>query len=245
MNYKKGEFLYEGKAKRIFQVKGEKDLLWIEFKDSLTAFNAQKKGSFEEKGVVNKRIALLTFRYLKSRGIPSHVVADLSEREMVCEKLSIIPLEVVVRNWLAGSTAKKFALDEGTALEQPLVEFYYKKDELNDPFVSDDQALMLKTVEKQETLNELKIRALEVNKALSDFFKAIGIRLIDFKIEFGFDKNGKILLGDEITPDSCRLWDLTTLEKLDKDRFRRDLGKVAESYLEVLNRMTGYWEEQL
>lgn len=245
MNYKKGEFLYEGKAKRIFQVKGENDLLWIEFKDSLTAFNAQKKGSFEEKGVVNKRIALLTFRYLKSRGIPSHVVADLSEREMVCEKLSIIPLEVVVRNWLAGSTAKKFALDEGTALEQPLVEFYYKKDELNDPFVSDDQALMLKTVEKQETLNELKIKALEVNKALSDFFKAIGIRLIDFKIEFGFDKNGKILLGDEITPDSCRLWDLTTLEKLDKDRFRRDLGKVAESYLEVLNRITGYWEEQL
>ena len=245
MNYKKGEFLYEGKAKRIFQVKGENDLLWIEFKDSLTAFNAQKKGSFEEKGVVNKRIALLTFRYLKSRGIPSHVVADLSEREMVCEKLSIIPLEVVVRNWLAGSTAKKFALDEGTALERPLVEFYYKKDELNDPFVSDDQALMLKTVEKQETLNELKIKALEVNKALSDFFKAIGIRLIDFKIEFGFDKNGKILLGDEITPDSCRLWDLTTLEKLDKDRFRRDLGKVAESYLEVLNRITGYWEEQL
>ncbi|MBK9037869.1 MAG: phosphoribosylaminoimidazolesuccinocarboxamide synthase [Bdellovibrionales bacterium] len=245
MNYKKGEFLYEGKAKRIFQVKGENDLLWIEFKDSLTAFNAQKKGSFEEKGVVNKRIALLTFRYLKSRGIPSHVVADLSEREMVCEKLSIIPLEVVVRNWLAGSTAKKFALDEGTALEQPLVEFYYKKDELNDPFVSDDQALMLKTVEKQETLNELKIKALEVNKALSDFFKAIGIRLIDFKIEFGFDKNGKILLGDEITPDSCRLWDLATLEKLDKDRFRRDLGKVAESYLEVLNRITGYWEEQL
>jgi phosphoribosylaminoimidazole-succinocarboxamide synthase len=245
VNYKKGEFLYEGKAKRIFQVKGENDLLWIEFKDSLTAFNAQKKGSFEEKGVVNKRIALLTFRYLKSRGIPSHVVADLSEREMVCEKLSIIPLEVVVRNWLAGSTAKKFALDEGTALEQPLVEFYYKKDELNDPFVSDDQALMLKTVEKQETLNELKIKALEVNKALSDFFKAIGIRLIDFKIEFGFDKNGKILLGDEITPDSCRLWDLATLEKLDKDRFRRDLGKVAESYLEVLNRITGYWEEQL
>ncbi len=219
--------------------------MWIEFKDSLTAFNAQKKGSFEEKGVVNKRIALLTFRYLKSRGIPSHVVADLSEREMVCEKLSIIPLEVVVRNWLAGSTAKKFALDEGTALEKPLVEFYYKKDELNDPFVSDDQALMLKTVEKQETLNELKIKALEVNKALSDFFKAIGIRLIDFKIEFGFDKNGKILLGDEITPDSCRLWDLATLEKLDKDRFRRDLGKVAESYLEVLNRITGYWEEQL
>ncbi len=245
MNYNKGEFLYEGKAKRIFQVKGENDLLWIEFKDSLTAFNAQKKGSFEEKGVVNKRIALLTFRYLKSRGIPSHVVADLSEREMVCEKLSIIPLEVVVRNWLAGSTAKKFALDEGTALEQPLVEFYYKKDELNDPFVSDDQALMLKTVEKQETLDELKIKALEVNKALSDFFKAIGIRLIDFKIEFGFDKNGKILLGDEITPDSCRLWDLATLEKLDKDRFRRDLGKVAESYLEVLNRITGYWEEQL
>lgn len=245
MSYKKGEFLYEGKAKRIFQVKGENDLLWIEFKDSLTAFNAQKKGSFEEKGVVNKRIALLTFRYLKSRGIPSHVVADLSEREMVCEKLSIIPLEVVVRNWLAGSTAKKFALDEGTALEKPLVEFYYKKDELNDPFVSDDQALMLKTVEKQETLNELKIKALEVNKALSDFFKAIGIRLIDFKIEFGFDKNGKILLGDEITPDSCRLWDLATLEKLDKDRFRRDLGKVAESYLEVLNRITGYWEEQL
>ncbi|MCB0363284.1 MAG: phosphoribosylaminoimidazolesuccinocarboxamide synthase, partial [Bdellovibrionales bacterium] len=162
----KGDFLYEGKAKRIFSVKEREDLLWLEFKDSLTAFNALKKGSFAEKGVVNKKIATLIFRFLKARKIESHLVADLSDREIVCQKLEIIPLEVVVRNWLAGSTAKKFALEEGTSLEKPLVEFYYKKDELNDPFVSDDQALMLKTVKSQIELEELKKRALEVNRAL-------------------------------------------------------------------------------
>lgn len=245
MSIGKGEFLYEGKAKKIFSVQGESQLLWLEFKDSLTAFNAQKLGSFTDKGVINKRIAVLIFRYLHTRGIHSHLVEDRSEREIVCRKLEMIPLEVVVRNWLAGSTAKKFALAEGTPLDRPLVEFYYKKDELNDPFVSDDQALMLKTVKSPEVLEKLKGLALQVNQALVEFFQAIGIRLIDFKLEFGFDEQDQILLGDEITPDSCRLWDMATDEKLDKDRFRRDLGQVAESYQEVLQRISTYWENRI
>ncbi|MCB0364558.1 MAG: phosphoribosylaminoimidazolesuccinocarboxamide synthase [Bdellovibrionaceae bacterium] len=245
MKYQKGVFQYEGKAKKIYQVEGESDLLWLEFKDSLTAFNAQKKGSFADKGVINKKIAVLIFRYLQTKGIGSHLIADISDRELVCRKLTIIPLEVVVRNWLAGSTAKKFAIEEGTALEKPLVEFYYKKDELNDPFVSDDQALMLKAAKDQAQLDDLKEKALKVNGALIEFFKAIGIRLIDFKIEFGVNSKGEVVLGDEITPDSCRLWDLETNEKLDKDRFRRDLGQVEESYQEVLNRMSQTWEKQL
>lgn len=245
MKYQKGEFRYEGKAKRIFEVVGSPDLLWMEFKDSLTAFNAQKKGSFSNKGVINKQIAVLIFRYLSSRGIKSHWVADVSEREWICQRLTIIPLEVVVRNWLAGSTAKKFGIEEGTALKAPLVEFYYKKDELNDPFVSDDQALVIGAAQDQAQLNTLKKQALAVNEALVHFFSKMGIRLIDFKIEFGVSERGEVILGDEITPDSCRLWDLATNEKLDKDRFRRDLGRVEESYQEVLKRITSTWESQL
>ena len=245
MKYQKGDFLYEGKAKKIYGVEGHKELVWLEFKDSLTAFNAAKKGSFGDKGVINKKIAVMIFRYLMTKGITSHLVEDISEREFVCHKVEIIPLEVVVRNVLAGSTAKKFDFEEGTPLEKPLVEFFFKKDELNDPFVSDDQALMLKAAKDQAQLEDLKLRALEVNTALSEFFSAIGIRLVDFKLEFGVNAKGDIVLADEITPDSCRLWDKKSNEKLDKDRFRRDLGQVEESYQEVLNRITGHWENQL
>lgn len=233
----RGTLLYEGKAKRIYDVVGQPEMVWMEFKDDLTAFNAQKKGSFAGKGQVNLAIAQLIFQQLEKAGVKTHLVSALSASEWLAKKVQIIPLEVVVRNRLAGSTAKKFEIVEGTRLEKPLVEFYYKKDEWNDPFLSDDQALMLKAVPSQKELDELKRRALTVNSCLKQLFAGAGLDLIDFKIEFGFASNGDILLADEISPDSCRLWDVKTEEKFDKDRFRRDLGKVEESYQEVLRRL--------
>lgn len=240
--HRKGELLYEGKAKRLYAVTGQPDLVWQEFKDSLTAFNAQKKGSFENKGAVNRDITSLVFRFLVSRGVRSHWVADVGEREQVTRRLNMLKVEVVVRNVLAGSTAKKFGFEEGSPLATPLTEFYYKDDALNDPFISDEQALMLKIVATQAELNELKRIALDVNRALTEFFAAVGLQLVDFKIEFGRDpKTGGILLADEITPDSCRLWDQVTREKMDKDRFRRDLGGVKESYEKVHAMLKSVW----
>ena len=238
MSFEKSDFLYEGKAKRIFSVAGDNAKVWLEFKDDLTAFNAEKKGSFDDKGVINRNIASLIFNYLQQFQVPHHWVTDIGEREMVVDKVEIIPLEVVVRNVLAGSTAKKFAIEEGSPLEKPLVEFFYKKDELGDPFVSDDQALMLKAASNQQQLDQLKAMALEINQYLIKLFDKAGIRLVDFKLEFGVTPEGKILLADEITPDSCRLWDKQSNEKLDKDRFRRDLGNIRESYQNVLERLT-------
>ena len=237
MDYKKGELLYEGKAKRVYSVLGEAHFVWIEFKNSLTAFNALKKGEFEGKGHLNRNIASILFRELRKNEINSHWVSDVGSTEMVCQKLQMIPLEVVVRNRAAGSLAKKFAIEEGAPLKAPLVELYYKKDELQDPFVSDDQALLLQMIESSAALDVLKNQALKINLVLKNLFKKIEIDLIDFKIEFGRDRNGNFLLADEISPDSCRLWDLKTNEKLDKDRFRRDLGRVQESYEEVLGRL--------
>jgi phosphoribosylaminoimidazole-succinocarboxamide synthase len=216
-----------------------------EFKDSLTAFNAQKKGSFENKGKLNRNITSLVFRFLAKQGIGSHRVADVGETEMVTEKLEMLKVEVVVRNVLAGSTAKKFAIEEGTPLEKPLVEFYYKDDALADPFISDDQALMLKVCSTQKELDELKALALKVNAGLIEFFAAANLTLIDFKIEFGRNSRGETVLADEITPDSCRLWEKTTGERMDKDRFRRDLGGIKESYEEVFKRLQGYWSAKV
>ncbi|MBX3035134.1 MAG: phosphoribosylaminoimidazolesuccinocarboxamide synthase [Bdellovibrionaceae bacterium] len=230
------ELLYEGKAKKIFRLAGEPDHVLMEFKDSLTAFNALKKGSFDSKGPVNRDIASLIFAFLRGRGVDSHWVRDEGERGMVARKVEIIPLEVVVRNVLAGSTAKKLGLEEGRVLPRPLVEFYFKNDELQDPFVSDDQIEIL-GIASAADLAELKKQALRVNEGLKDLFHRAGLRLVDFKIEFGRDKAGKILLADEITPDCCRLWDEKTNEKMDKDRFRRDLGQVKESYEQVLQRL--------
>lgn len=242
-NVSKGEMLYEGKAKRIFAVVDHPEILWQEFKDSLTAFNAQKKGEFANKGPLNRDITSLVFRFLKKRGVDSHWVADVGEREQITTKLQMLKVEVVVRNILAGSTAKKFAMEEGTPLSAPLTEFYYKDDALGDPFISDEQALMLKIVPRQEDLDQLKRAALGVNQGLLEFFGAVGLDLVDFKIEFGRDRNGKILLADEITPDSCRLWDRVTREKMDKDRFRRDLGNVKESYEKVHQLLKDKWEK--
>lgn len=229
------ELLYEGKAKKVYSTE-KSEVLLLEFKDSLTAFNAQKKGSFDGKGVLNKEIASLIFAKLKKSGIESHFISNPSPSEMEVVKVSIIPLEVVIRNVLAGSTAKKMGIEEGRTLSRPLVEFYFKDDALGDPFISDDQAIIFEIATEAE-LKELKHKALKVNEVLSETFKKIGIKLVDFKIEFGKNAKGEILLADEITPDCCRLWDEKTGEKLDKDRFRRDLGNVEESYRQVLTRL--------
>lgn len=230
------ELLYEGKAKKIFRLGEEPNNVLMEFKDSLTAFNALKKGSFDRKGPINRDIASLIFAFLKSRGIDSHWVRDEGDRSMVAKKVEIIPLEVVIRNILAGSTAKKMGIEEGRVLPRPLVEFYYKNDALQDPFVSDDQ-IEIFGIATPKDIAELKAKALQVNAALKELFQAAGIRLVDFKIEFGKGSDGAILLADEITPDCCRLWDEKTDEKMDKDRFRRDLGGIKEKYEEVLSRL--------
>lgn len=227
--------LYEGKAKKIYATE-KPDEVVVEYKDSLTAFNAQKKGSFEGKGSLNLQITTLLFQELTRRGVPTHWVKNLGGNEMLVKKVEIIPMEVVVRNVLAGSTAKKLGIPEGKVLPKPLVEFYYKDDALGDPFLSDDQALMMGITNENE-IQELKKVALQVNAALKDIFKKARIQLVDFKIEIGRSQ-GKLLLADEISPDCCRLWDEATGEKLDKDRFRRDLGKVQESYEEVFKRLS-------
>ncbi len=250
-NLKKGELVYEGKGKRAYSVievpdRKHPEWLWLEYKDSLTAFNAQKKGDFAGKGRVNKGVSALVYQYLREKGLRTHLVAEVSEHEIICQRLEMIPLEVVVRNRLAGSTAKKFQRPEGESLTRPLVEFYYKDDALEDPFVSDEQALMLGTVQRQGELNLLKLEALKVNELLGPFFAEVGLELIDFKLEFGWlgKERSFVVLGDEISPDSCRLWDMETGERMDKDRFRRDLGKVEESYNEVLNRLRSRWEKR-
>ena len=236
--HKQGQLLYEGKAKKIFAVDGSEELIWQEFKDSFTAFNGEKKETMAGKGKLNRAIASLIFQKLHKSDVASHWISDEGDIHMVTKKLEMIDLEVVVRNTLAGSTAKKLGFEEGTSLERPLVEFYYKKDELNDPFISDDQAWLLKTVREESHLQDLKTQALAVNSVLKDLFDQAGIQLVDFKIEFGYDSQGALLLGDEISPDSCRLWDKATGRKMDKDRFRRDLGDVLENYQEVYNRLT-------
>lgn len=235
--FSKGALLYEGKAKRLYLVEGRDDLIWQEYKDSLTAFNALKKGNFPNKGALNREISALLFEELEKNGVATHRIADVSATEEVIKKLSMVKLELVVRNVLAGSTAKKFAIEEGTPLAQPLVEFYFKDDALGDPFVSDEQAIMLKAAQSKAELEELKAFALKVNSVLLPTMRAAGMQLVDFKIEVGRDSAGVLNLADEISPDCCRLWDLKSGEKMDKDRFRRDLGGVEEAYREVCERL--------
>ncbi len=233
----RGSLVYEGKAKNLYSIPGEPDLIWMEFKDDLTGFNGLKKGGFEGKGALNLSISEVIFAKLKEAGVESHLVKKMSSNEWVTTKLQIIPLEVIVRNKLAGSTAKKFNFTEGTPLEKPLVEFFYKNDALNDPFLSDDQALMLKAAKSQDELEQLKTKALQINQILKQLFLKAKLELIDFKIEFGRRADQSICLADEISPDSCRLWDIKTQEKFDKDRFRRDLGGIEEAYAQVLERL--------
>lgn len=236
MKYTKGELLYEGKAKRIFSVKEDNQLLWQEFKNSLTAFNGVKKGEFDVKGTLNRDISAKIFNYLKINQTPSHMVELIDDNVMITKKLKMIPIEVVLRNKVAGSLKKKFNLEEGQDINPSLVEFYYKNDELNDPFISDDHILMLKLLSEKQ-IQLVKELGLHVNQLLKKFFSNIGIDLVDFKIEIGLDEKGQLLLADEISPDSCRLWDSKTKEKFDKDRFRYDLGDVKTGYMEIYNRI--------
>jgi phosphoribosylaminoimidazole-succinocarboxamide synthase len=231
------ELLYEGKAKRIFRTDDEQTVL-IEYKDSATAFNGQKKADITGKGRLNNEITSLLFLKLKDQGIQSHFIERLSETEQLVKRVNIIPLEVVVRNIAAGSLSKRLGIEEGKELTKPLVEFYLKNDDLGDPLLTIDHIYEL-NIATEEELTILKEKALKINTVLSSFFNELGINLIDFKLEFGKDAQGSILLADEISPDTCRLWDKKTNEKLDKDVFRRDLGSLTEAYETILARLGG------
>lgn len=232
----KRDKIYEGKAKIVYETDNP-DLLWVEFKDAATAFNGQKKGTIAEKGVVNNKISVILFRMLEEKGIPTHLVEVLSDREMLVKRLEIVPVEVVARNIAAGSLAKRLGLEEGTTLRQPVLEYYYKSDELGDPLINDDHIRVLNLATDEE-MAEIRHQAEQVNRILTAFMDERDLILVDFKLEFGRHK-GEIILGDEISPDTCRFWDRATREKLDKDRFRRDLGGVEDAYQEVLRRLSG------
>lgn len=229
--------IYEGKAKKLY-AGDQPDQVIHYFKDDATAFNAQKRGTIVEKGIVNNKVSERLFRLLQEGGVPTHFVDRLSDREMLTRRVTIIPLEVVVRNVIAGSLAKRLGLKEGEAIAPPLVEFYYKNDALGDPLITEEHIRLLKLAEPS-VIAELKKAALRVNTLLVPFFRDRGMVLVDFKLEFGFDRDGKLVLADEISPDTCRLWDQQTGESMDKDRFRKDLGKIEEAYQEVLKRVCG------
>lgn len=238
--YRKIKKIYEGKAKKLYTIKGKPDVLLQEFKDDATAFNAQKRGKILNKGIINCELTTNIFNYLSKRGIKTHFVEQISPNEMIIKRLKIVPIEVVVRNVAAGSLLKKTRFKEGHILAKPIVEFYFKDDSLGDPMISDSHALAMK-IATESDLRTLRKMAEKINQILKPFFLKRKLRLVDFKLEFGKDKNGKgrIMLGDEITPDTCRLWDTKTNKKLDKDRFRFDLGGVNEAYAEVRKRITG------
>lgn len=229
-------FLYEGKAKRIYTT-AHPDLLLVEYKDDATAFNGLKKGHIANKGILNNKISAFFFTLLAEAGVESHFVRVLSDREMLVKKLEIIPVEVVVRNYAAGSLVKRLGLKEGTPLARPVLEFYYKDDALGDPLINEDHIAVLSLATPVQ-VGMMAEQALAVNEILTAHLKTCNLLLVDFKLEFGLHR-GEVLLGDEISPDTCRFWETTTGEKLDKDRFRRDLGGVEEAYQEVYRRLTG------
>ena len=228
--------IYEGKAKKIYETDNP-DLLIQEFKDDATAFNAQKRGTIQQKGIVNNAISAKVFAFLESKGIPTHFVEKLSDREMLVKKLQIIPIEVTIRNITAGGISKLLGIPEGIRLDFPILEYHYKRDDLGDPLFNEYHIFMLKLATREELL-QINEYSFTVNQLLIGFFKEKNLDLVDFKLEFGRHK-GKILLGDEFSPDTSRLWERTTGEKMDKDRFRRDLGKVEEAYQEVYRRIVG------
>ncbi len=228
------EQLYEGKAKKVFKTDDPK-LYIVSYKDDATAFNGEKKGTIASKGIVNNTMSAIIFEMLESKGIPTHLVKLLNDRETLVKAVKIVPLEVIVRNVAAGSFSKRYGVEEGRPLSKPCLEFSYKNDDLGDPLINDDHIIALNLATEEE-LAVIRDYALRINEALKEFFLEIGLKLIDYKIEFGIC-DGKIILADEISPDTCRLWDVKTNKKMDKDRFRRDLGDVEETYQEVLNRI--------
>ena len=230
----KGEMLYEGKAKKIFLTEKEDEVIQY-FKDDATAYNAEKKGTILEKGVVNNKISTKLFQVLADAGIPSHFIQQLNDREMLARRVDIILIEVVVRNRATGSIIKRLGLEEGMFINPPLVEFFYKDDSLGDPLITDDHVRLLKLATPAQ-VTELRDQAIKINEVLLPFFQKRGMMLVDFKLEFGL-WNGQIILADEISPDTCRFWDIQTGERMDKDRFRKDLGRIEETYQEVLKRV--------
>ena len=235
-NVVKGEQLYEGKAKKVYAT-NDPDLVIVDYKDDATAFNGEKKGTITGKGVINNKMTNYMFKLLENEDVPTHLVEEISDRETIVKKVEIVPLEVIVRNVAAGSFSKKLGIAEGTKLKQPTLEFSYKNDDLGDPFINKYYALGLDLATEEEIADITKY-AFKVNEFMLGFFKKMNIDLIDFKIEFG-RFHGKIILADEISPDTCRFWDSTTHEKLDKDRFRRDMGGVEEAYQEIMKRLMG------
>ncbi len=231
------EQLYEGKAKKVFAT-DDPNLCIVSYKDDATAFNGQKKGTILGKGAINNRLTNYFMKLLEEKGIPTHFVEELNDTDAVVKKVQIVPLEVIIRNISAGSFAQRFGVEEGIVFEQPTIEFSYKCDELNDPLMNAYHAIALKLATPEE-IDTIKKYAFAVNEALKEFWKSVGVTLVDFKLEFGRLPDGTIILADEISPDTARLWDSKTGEKLDKDRFRRDLGGVEDAYKEVLRRVLG------
>ena len=233
----KKEQLYEGKAKKVFAT-DDANLVIVDYKDYATAFNGEKKGTITGKGVINNVMSNHMFQLLEQQGVPTHFVEQLSERETLVKKVSIVPLEVIIRNISAGSFAKRFGVEEGIVFDEPTIEFSYKNDELGDPLMNAYHAIALKAATREE-IETIKAMAFKVNEVMKQYFDTLNVILVDFKLEFGKTADGKIVLADEISPDTCRLWDKTTKEKLDKDRFRRDMGGVEEAYQEIMKRVMG------
>ena len=233
----KGEQLYEGKAKKVFSM-DDPELLIVDYKDDATAFNGKKKGTITGKGAINNRVTNFMMQRLEEQGVPTHFVEELNDRETVVKKVEIVPLEVIIRNISAGSFAKRYGVEEGIPFENPTIEFYYKNDDLDDPLINEYhiQALKLATLEEVDTIKKM---AFKINEVMKAFFAQRNVDLVDFKLEFGKTSDGTIVLADEISPDTCRFWDSETHEKLDKDRFRRELGNVEDAYDEMLKRIIG------
>lgn len=229
--------IYEGKAKKVFATDDE-NLVIVSYKDDATAFNGLKKGQIEGKGAINNKMSNMLMQMLEKNGVATHFVEELNDRDTVVKKVSIVPLEVIIRNVSAGSFAKRYGVEEGIAFEEPTIEFSYKNDELGDPLINSYHAIALKLASKEE-IETIKSMAFKVNEIMKEYFRKIGVDLIDFKLEFGRLSDGTIVLADEISPDTCRFWDSETHEKLDKDRFRRDLGGVEDAYKEMMKRVLG------
>ncbi|KZE64756.1 phosphoribosylaminoimidazolesuccinocarboxamide synthase [Fictibacillus phosphorivorans] len=231
------EQLYEGKAKRIYRTTDE-EVVWVSYKDSATAFNGEKKAEIAGKGRLNNEISSILFELLKEKGIESHFVKRVSETEQLVKKVTIIPLEVVVRNIAAGSLSKRTGIPEGQILPRTIIEFYYKNDDLGDPLITEEHIDIMNLASKEQ-LNQITEQAIQINEVLTSYFAQKNVKLVDFKLEFGTDANGHLMLADEISPDTCRLWDAETNEKLDKDVFRRELGSLTDAYEKILQRLGG------
>ena len=231
------EMLYEGKAKQVFATENP-DIVMVHYKDDATAFNGLKKGTIAGKGVINNRVTNFMMKKLESEGIPTHFVEELNDRDTLVKKVKIVPLEVIIRNISAGSFAKRFGVEEGIVFENPTIEYSYKNDDLGDPMINTAQALALKLATPAE-IETIRTMSFQINAVMKAFFKEVGVDLVDFKLEFGRLTDGTIVLADEISPDTCRFWDSKTHEKLDKDRFRRDLGNVEDAYQEMMKRIFG------